>query len=359
MIEVIQGKKSEFMTFSEIKTVASGYKKVILDLGTGDGKFVYENAKNIGGYFWLGIDPNRSALEKYSAKIYKKESKGGLSNAMYIISSIETLPEEMNDFFDEIYINYPWGSLLKHTVQGSNHVIKNLVRVAKNKSRLTMYFNYNSKYEPTKMEELEIPDLSDEYINNIMIPKYKSSDIQITSYKQLGNEDIKSVNAKWGKKLAFGRERAIWEIRGTIQKVLDPYTFLAKGHENILAEHVKTIEITKDDYLTTRGDCIIGIKADFKLEELKKFSGWVDVTLESGSAKDSFKTFVNPEFSSDHELVFRKSKVNTERTFGINANKSAHRLNKKLIEKLRDGSTLTVTISPREKRVHKNKYSKH
>jgi hypothetical protein len=36
----------------------------------------------------------------------------------------------------------------------------------------------------------------------------------------------------------------------------------AVGHPNVLATHEKTIEITKEDFLTPTGDCIIGINAD-------------------------------------------------------------------------------------------------
>ena len=34
------------------------------------------------------------------------------------------------------------------------------------------------------------------------------------------------------------------------------------GHPNIRSLHAKTIEITKDEHLTPRGDCIIGVKAN-------------------------------------------------------------------------------------------------
>ena len=34
------------------------------------------------------------------------------------------------------------------------------------------------------------------------------------------------------------------------------------GHPNIQSLHAKTIEITKDEHLTLRGDCIIGVKAN-------------------------------------------------------------------------------------------------
>ena len=40
------------------------------------------------------------------------------------------------------------------------------------------------------------------------------------------------------------------------------------GHSNVQSLHAKTLEITKDDYLTPRGDCIIGIRADKSCADL-------------------------------------------------------------------------------------------
>ena len=36
----------------------------------------------------------------------------------------------------------------------------------------------------------------------------------------------------------------------------------AHGHPNVRATHKSTLEITREDYLTPRGDCIIGVSAD-------------------------------------------------------------------------------------------------
>ena len=47
--------------------------------------------------------------------------------------------------------------------------------------------------------------------------------------------------------------------------------FKAYGHPNITAKHKTTLEFTKDENLSLRGDCIVGVKADFSLSEIKKF----------------------------------------------------------------------------------------
>ena len=41
-----------------------------------------------------------------------------------------------------------------------------------------------------------------------------------------------------------------------------------QGHKNILSLHQKTLEITKDDELTSNGDCIVGVSANIACLDL-------------------------------------------------------------------------------------------
>ena len=47
------------------------------------------------------------------------------------------------------------------------------------------------------------------------------------------------------------------------------YSFNCYGHENITARHKTTLEFTKDEDLSLKGDCIVGVKAGFQLNKIK------------------------------------------------------------------------------------------
>src|SRR3989338_1936795 len=49
------------------------------------------------------------------------------------------------------------------------------------------------------------------------------------------------------------------------------YSFTCCGHENVTARHKTTLEFTKDNELSLKGDCIVGVKADFSLKGIKSF----------------------------------------------------------------------------------------
>jgi hypothetical protein len=115
------------------------------------------------------------------------------------------------------------------------------------------------------------------------------------------------------------------------------------GHPNILSTHSNTIEFTKDSHLTREGDCIIGIKADFKSDELKnivkKYSK-LKIIIKINTEKEVITAYANKPFDDEHEIVIRKSEFSSKRTLGIRADKAAKDLNKKLIEKLKNPETL-------------------
>jgi 16S rRNA (adenine(1408)-N(1))-methyltransferase len=48
---------------------------VIIDIGTGDGRFVYQSARRNPKKFYIGIDPNVRPLEKISEKICRRNWK--------------------------------------------------------------------------------------------------------------------------------------------------------------------------------------------------------------------------------------------------------------------------------------------
>lgn len=114
------------------------------------------------------------------------------------------------------------------------------------------------------------------------------------------------------------------------------YVFHCFGHENIRAKHAKTIEFTKDAHLTPRGDCIIGVRADYDLESVKRLQGRIRITVEVDGLQDTFRASVNPAFDDGHEMVLRRSRFGSKRTLGVNLNKGAAGLDRDIVRLMRD-----------------------
>ena len=120
------------------------------------------------------------------------------------------------------------------------------------------------------------------------------------------------------------------------------YKFHACGHPNILGTHKTTLEFTKDSELSPRGDCIVGIKSDFDLNEIKKFiknskSSQIKIIIETKDKKirEIIEAELNPKFNDEKEIVIRKTEFISERTLAIRSNKAAFELKRGLIECLK------------------------
>jgi hypothetical protein len=118
--------------------------------------------------------------------------------------------------------------------------------------------------------------------------------------------------------------------------------FTIQGHKNVLSTHKNTIEFTKDSELTLRGDCILGVNADFDYSELmelvKKFSK-IKVVINVGDLQEELIAFINKKFDDEHEIVIRKTDFLSKRTLGTKADKAAIDLDRMLVEKLKNPNT--------------------
>ncbi len=120
----------------------------------------------------------------------------------------------------------------------------------------------------------------------------------------------------------------------------------AYGHTNIRATHRSTLEITKEESLTPRGDCIIAVKADKGLYELsdefKRVVGRegskIKLIIEVEGLKEEITGFGSPKLTLSHptDIVCRKSSYTCDRTLMIKANKAAIDIDRKIVKKLKN-----------------------
>ncbi len=133
------------------------------------------------------------------------------------------------------------------------------------------------------------------------------------------------------------------------------YIFHAKGHKNVTSAHRSTFEVTMDREIGIKADCIVGVSSEVKLEDfpselreaIKNENTLIKVQLETENAKDEIKGYGHPELALDHptDMVCRKSDFKCSRTLMIKSDKAAADLNRELVDDLKEGKDLKVTIT--------------
>src|SRR4030095_14337205 len=104
LMETIRGRRSHNLDSDGLMEYTKGYNNILLDIGTGDGRFVACMAERHQENFFIGVDACRENLHTNSQR--------KLANALFVIANAQALPCELVGLVNHVSINFPWGSLL-------------------------------------------------------------------------------------------------------------------------------------------------------------------------------------------------------------------------------------------------------
>ncbi len=129
---------------------------------------------------------------------------------------------------------------------------------------------------------------------------------------------------------------------------------IARGHGLVRARHRNTIEITKDNYITERGTCIIACSSNKALkdldEELKKLlkNDKTVVVIKISCEEDEEIILCRGarelSLKDDRRIIIRKSRYIDNATLCIESNKGAADLNRRMISRICMGGIVEITI---------------
>lgn len=180
---------------------------IVIDIGTGDGRFVSAAATANPNKFFIGMDANVKPMEKPSIRATRKPGKGGLPNAMFVQAAVEDLPDEFDGIADEIHIHFPWGSLLRSVALGESAILKSLRRVAAPGCLLEIIIGVDPARDKAELERLGIPELTPVAIHSFLIPKYVAAGFEPVEARELNEAEWTQIETSWAKKLRGNTDR--------------------------------------------------------------------------------------------------------------------------------------------------------
>ncbi len=180
-----------------------------MDIGTGDGRFVYQSARQNPNKFYIGIDPNVKPLEKISERIHRNPAKGGAPNVLFVQSAVEELPAELNGVADEVHVHFPWGSLLRAVVDGDAEVLRNIRRICSTGALLEVVTGIDLARDRSEIERLGLPVLSLEFVDRVLIPRYAAAGFEIFERGVRPASEWPEFDTSWAKRLQGNEQRPL------------------------------------------------------------------------------------------------------------------------------------------------------
>jgi 16S rRNA (adenine(1408)-N(1))-methyltransferase len=200
-METIRGKTSLAMDINGLNERLANYQRVVLDLGTGDGRYVKYLAEKNPCWFIIGVDACRENLREHSLT--------KLPNSLFVIASAQDLPRELHGHVSHITINFPWGSLLESLLEGDARLLHGLDCIARADASLHLHLNGGALAEiGAKLET------GTELIHHNL----QSSGWLLDSPVQLGAPSLRGLPTTWARRLAHGRDPRAMALRGIRMK---------------------------------------------------------------------------------------------------------------------------------------------
>jgi 16S rRNA (adenine(1408)-N(1))-methyltransferase len=188
-MERIQGKQALFIDAAELQARLTGYQQVLIDLGTGDGRYVEHVARTRPDCFVIGLDACCENLRQTSRRVRR--------NALYCITNVLAMPAELCGVATEVTINFPWGSLLEGLLAGDATLLAGLFDLSQTGAHLTVRLNGGALAEAG----WPLSDGAVQIQRNLI-----ASGFAIDQPVELGAGKLRQLPTTWAKRLAFGRD---------------------------------------------------------------------------------------------------------------------------------------------------------
>ena len=196
-METIRGKKSLDLDLNGLTDRLANYNRIILDLGTGDGRYVHCLADNFPGDFIIGVDSCRENLHEHS--------RAKLPNMLFVISNAQSLPCELNGLISHVTINFPWGSLLQSLLDGDLRLLCGLESISSSTALVDVRLNGGALAEAGWTLEAGAEQI---YANMIR------AGWQVHAPVTMNAATLRNFPSTWAKRLAFGRDPRAVMMKG-------------------------------------------------------------------------------------------------------------------------------------------------
>jgi 16S rRNA (adenine(1408)-N(1))-methyltransferase len=206
-VTLVRGRRLEHIGAGAVGKLMRKYAAVVVDIGTGDGRWLYRFARGRADALCLGIDANAERLREVSFRAARKPARGGLANVRFILASAEAIPTVLHASADEVWVVYPWGSLLRGVTRPEPSMLLRIARVLKAGGVFTAAINVSALGNNSHLRDVGRP-LSTGLINHAALHEgYNKAGLAIAAVRA---DDVR-IRSSWGTRLGQGRPvRTLW-----------------------------------------------------------------------------------------------------------------------------------------------------
>ena len=214
-IKVVSGRQTDEVADDVFAAEIARYSRIIVDLGTGDGRYALRAARAHPDTLVVGIDPVAAAMSDSASRAKRKPARGGVANARFVVASLEQLPAVLEGVAAEVSVNFPWGSLLLAVGWPHMDGLHRLVELVKPGGRVLTLLNASAAEKLEHAARLELPPLEDpDHVTRSLVPGWQQAGLTDVSWNYLAPDEEPATRTTWGRRLVRGSGRTTLYVEG-------------------------------------------------------------------------------------------------------------------------------------------------
>lgn len=201
-MEGIRGAHSFAIDAGNLAARMRGYHDILMDIGTGDGRYIRHVARTCPAWFAIGIDACRENLRATSRK--------APDNALFVIANALALPTELHGHATRLVVNFPWGSLLEGLLTADSSLCDGLIALARPEATLEIRLNAGA------LAAAGWPmDEGARRVREVL----RNCGLAVGPPRSLDKDALRAYPSTWAKRLAHGRDPQTWSLTATCPRV--------------------------------------------------------------------------------------------------------------------------------------------
>jgi 16S rRNA (adenine(1408)-N(1))-methyltransferase len=211
----VLGRQVVEMSEQDFDALRAGYRAVLLDVGTGDGKHAAQLARRHPDLLVVGLDANRENMRRVSARAAASPARGGLPNALFVWAAAERLPAALREVA-ALHLLMPWGSLLRGLLGTDPTLLRQLAVACRPGAEFLVALNLHA-WRPPVPEVGDLPEPTPDWARGALAAHYAAAGWRLAGARYLDAAQIAGLATSWTRRLTSARDRFdVLALSGTI-----------------------------------------------------------------------------------------------------------------------------------------------
>ena len=202
-MRALSGKTVTTMSREAFVAIAANYEGVDIDVGTGDGRFVLDRARQHPERLIIGLDPVAEAMQGAANRVSRPRTRQ--ENVLFIVSSVEQMPDELHRSCAHVFVNFPWGSLMRGLILGDPEILTPLTEIGRGGATYRIILNLRIFDDPVPIEVQELPEVTVDYVQRHLVDPYRDAGLRISGARIVPPEELSELPTTWSRRLSYRR----------------------------------------------------------------------------------------------------------------------------------------------------------